>query len=45
MSLFYRIATSFYKICDMDLIDNFLLLKFLFLQHYYPEAAHVMEGR
>jgi len=29
----------------MALIDNFLLLKFLFLQHYYPEAAHVMEGR
>ena len=45
MSLFYRIATSFYKICDTALIDNFLLLKFLFLQHYYPEAAHVMEGR
>ena len=44
MRLFYRIATSFYKICDMALIDNFLL-KFLFLQHYYPEAAHVMEGR
>ena len=45
MSLFYRIATSFYKICDMALIDNFLLLKFLFFQHYYSEAAHVMEGR
>ena len=22
-----------------------LLLKFHFFQHYYPEAAHVMEGR
>jgi hypothetical protein len=29
----------------MALIDNFLLLKFLFFQHYYSEAAHVMEGR
>ena len=34
-----------YKICDMALIDNFLLLKFHFFQHYYPEAADVMEGR
>ena len=30
---------------NMSLIDNFLLLKFHFFQHYYPEAAHVMEGR
>ena len=36
---------TIYKICDMALIDNFLLLKFHFFQHYYPEAAHVMEGR
>ena len=36
---------TIYKICDMVLIDNFLLLKFHFFQHYYPEAAHVMEGR
>ena len=36
---------TIYKICDMTLIDNFLLLKFHFFQHYYPEAAHVMEGR
>ena len=34
-----------YKICDMALIDYFLLLKFHFFQHYYPEAEHVMEGR
>ena len=36
---------TIYKICDMTLIDNFLLLKFRFFQHYYPEAEHVMEGR
>ena len=36
---------TIYKICDMTLIDNFLLLKCHFFQHYYPEAAHVMEGR
>ena len=44
---FLRFVTIFtiYKICDMALIDNFLLLKFQFFQHYYPEAEHVMEGR
>ena len=36
---------TIYKICDMTLIDNFLLLKFHFFQYYYPEAEHVMEGR
>ena len=36
---------TIYKICDMTLIDNFLLLKSHFFQHYYPEAAQVMEGR
>ena len=34
-----------YKICDMALIDNFLLLKFHFFQYYYPEASNVMTGR
>ena len=34
-----------YKLCDMALIDNFLLLKFHFFQYYYPEAADVMHGR
>ena len=36
---------TIYKICDMTLIDNFLLLKFRFFQYYYPEAEHVMKGR
>ena len=44
---FFRfvLILTVYKICDMALIDNFLLLKFHFFQQYYPEAAHVMEGR
>ncbi len=41
----FVLILTVYKICDMALIDNFLLLKFHFFQHYYPEAAHVMEGR
>ena len=36
---------TIYKICDMALIDNYLLLRFHFFQHFYPEAEHVMEGR
>jgi hypothetical protein len=36
---------TIYKVCDMALVDNFLLLKFHFFQHYYPEAEHAMEGR
>ena len=45
----YRTATKnitwIALVTDMTLIDNYLLLKFHFFQHYYPEAAHVMEGR
>lgn len=36
---------TIYKICDMALIDNYLLLKFHFFQHYYPETERVMAGR
>ena len=36
---------TIYKICDMVFIDSFLLLKFHFFQHYYPEAANVMTGK
>ena len=39
------IILTVYKLCDMVLIDNFLLLKFLFFQYYYPEAADVMTDR
>ena len=41
----FMLILTIYKICDMALIDNFLLLKFHFFQYYYPEAEHVMEGR
>ena len=41
----FVLILTVYKVCDMALIDNFLLLKFHFFQHYYPEAADVMKGR
>lgn len=41
----FVVIMTVYKICDMALIDNFLLLKFHFFQHYYPEAKDAMEGR
>ncbi len=41
----FVLILSVYKLCDMALIDNYLLLKFHFFQHYYPEAADVMVGR
>lgn len=41
----FVLILTVYKICDMVLIDNFLLLKAHFFQYYYPEAEHVMEGR
>ena len=44
---FLRFVTilTIYKICDMILIDNFLLLKFGFFQYYYPETKGVMKNR
>lgn len=33
---------TIYKLCDIILIDYFLLLKFRFFRHYYPEAELVM---
>ena len=41
----FLLILTIYKLCDMILIDGFLLLKFKLFQHYYPEAEHVMEGR
>lgn len=41
----FILILTIYKVCDMALIDNFLLLKFHFFQYYYPEAAEVMKGR
>lgn len=44
---FVRFLTilTVYKICDMVLIDYFLLLKYHLFQYYYPEARDVMQGR
>ena len=41
----FLLIFTVYKICDMVLIDNYLLLKSHFFQYYYPEAESVMEGR
>ncbi len=41
----FLIIMTFYKVCDMALIDNFLLLKFGFFQYYYPETKQVMKNR
>ncbi|MBQ9157273.1 MAG: hypothetical protein IJ137_10895 [Eubacterium sp.] len=41
----FLIITTVYKLCDMILIDNFLLLKFGFFQYYYPETRQVMKNR
>ena len=34
-----------YKIYDMIFFDYFLLMKFKFFQHYYPETESVYSGR
>ncbi len=41
----FVIITTVYKLCDMILIDDFLLLKSHFFQYYYPEGKTAMEGR
>lgn len=44
---FLRFVTIFtvYKLYDMICFDWFLLCKFRFFQHYYPEVAPVYDGR
>ncbi len=44
---FTRLVIIFtvYKIYDMIFFDYFLLLKFRFFQHYYPEGKSVLEGK
>ena len=44
---FLRFVTIFtvYKLYDMICFDWFLLCKFRFFQHYYPEVAPVYNGR
>lgn len=41
----FIIMFTIYKAYDMIFFDYFLLLKFKFFQHYFPEAENVMEGR
>ena len=44
---FLRFAFIFtiYKVYDMICFDYFLLMKFKFFQHYYPETESVYSGR
>ena len=44
---FTRLVIMFtvFKIFDMIFIDYFLLVKFHFFQHFYPEVESVLEGR
>ena len=41
----FVIIFTTYKLCDMILIDYFLLLKSHFFQYFYPEGENIMEGR
>ena len=36
---------TIYKIYDMVCFDYFLLCKFKFFQHYFPEVSSVYDGR
>ena len=44
---FMRLVIMFtvYKLYDMVFFDYFLLCRFHFFQHYYPETESVLEGR
>ena len=41
----FVIIFTIYKIYDMVCFDYFLLCKFRFFQHYYPEVSSVYNGR
>ena len=41
----FLLIFTIYKIYDMVCFDYFLLLKFKFFQHYFPEVESVYEGR
>jgi len=47
IQFFLRFVSIFtiYKAYDMIFFDWFLLCKFHFFQHYYPEAEHALIGR
>ena len=44
---FIRLVIMFtvYKLYDMTFFDYFLLMKFHFFQHYYPEVETALHGR
>jgi hypothetical protein len=44
---FIRLLIMFtvYKVYDMIFFDYFLLIKFRFFQHYYPEVESVLKER
>ena len=41
----FVIIFTIYKVYDMVCFDYFLLMKFKFFQHYFPEVESVFEGR
>ena len=41
----FVIMFTVYKVYDMIFFDYFLLVKFRFFQHYYPEVEKAFEGR
>lgn len=47
LSFFLRFVFIFtaYKVYDMICFDYFLLMRFKFFQHYFPEVENVYEGR
>ena len=47
LQFFLRFVTilTIYKAYDMIFFDWFLLCRFHFFQHYFPEAASALEGR
>ena len=44
-SLRFALIFTIYKVYDMVCFDYFLLMKFKFFQHYYPETESVYSGR
>jgi hypothetical protein len=41
----FVIIFTIYKVYDMICFDYFLLMKFKFFQHYYPETESALKGR
>jgi hypothetical protein len=41
----FVIIFTIYKVYDMVCFDYFLLMKFKFFQHYYPETENALKGR